>query len=287
MLAEYANLFALYEYVTFPQSVNRLTENLPALRKAYEVLSECEARLCLLEHLRTRSIYCWVKDSSRRSLLAEQLTNPLLANAQPLTVDLQGRGAFLTGKNGVGKSTFLRGLGLNILSGRAFGFCYCTRAELPLLPVWSSIQNEDSLETADSLYMAEMRRGETLLAVADRPNGAVFILDEIFRGTNNIESVAVSAAVVSHLADKALVVMSSHNLVLAPLLETRLESLRIVRGDAQADTLKLERGVIAETNGIKMMDDYAISESVRINARVVHDWFSGYVMKPSHFPELK
>jgi DNA mismatch repair ATPase MutS len=215
------------------------------------------------------------------------MTNPLLDNAQPLTLDLQGRGAFLTGKNRVGKSTFLRGLGLNILSGRAFGFCYCTRAEIPLLPVWSSIQNEDSLETADSLYMAEMRRGETLLAVADRPSRAVFILDEIFRGTNNIESVSVTAAVVSHLADRALVVMSSHNLVLAPLLESRLEPLRIVRGDAQSDTLKLERGVIAETNGIKMMDDYAISERVRLNARIVHDWFSGYVMTPSHFPKLK
>jgi DNA mismatch repair ATPase MutS len=116
-----------------------------------------------------------------------------------------------------------------------------------------------------------MRRGEALLAVADSHNGAVFLLDEIFRGTNNIESVSVTAAVVSHLADRAPVVMCTHNLVLAPLLETRLEPLRIVRGVAQSDALKLECGVIAETNGIEMMNDYEIPGSVRLNARVVHD----------------
>lgn len=287
MFAEYANLFALYEYIIFQHNVEQFRANLPALRKAYELLSECEAQLCLVEHLKTRSIFCWVKASGHRAILAEKLINPLLEKAQPLSIDLKNKGAFLTGKNGVGKSTFLRGLGLNILSGRAFGFCYCTRAVLPLLPVWSSIQNEDSLETADSLYMAEMRRGETLLAVAERPNGAVFILDEIFRGTNNIESVSVTAAVVSELADSALVVMSSHNLVLAPLMESRLEPLRIIKGGPRLDTLELEHGVIAETNGIQMMNNYEISERVRAKARIVHDWFSGYVLKPSDFPELK
>jgi hypothetical protein len=286
MLAEYANLFVLYEYIRFRSNVEHFRDELPALRRAYELLSKCEARICLIEHLKSRSTFCWVKETSNRTLLAENLTNPLLEDALPLTLDLRSRGAFLTGKNGVGKSTFLRGLGLNILSGRAFGFCYCTRAELPLLPVWSSIQNEDSLEISESLYMAEMRRGEALLAVAEISNGAVFLLDEIFRGTNNIESVSVTAAVVSHLADRAMVVMSSHNLVLAPLLETRLEPLRIVRGASQSDALKLESGVIAETNGIEMMNDYDIPGSVRFNARVVHDWFAGYVTKPSSFPEL-
>jgi hypothetical protein len=286
MIAEYANLFVLQEYVTFARGVDRFKEELPALRKIYESLSACEANLCLVEHLVTRETYCWVKESAPHSLVAEQMTNPLLASGKPLNVELRDTGAFITGKNGVGKSTFLRGLGLNILAGRAFGFCYCKSAELPLIPVWSSIQNEDSLETADSLYMAEMRRGETLLAVADGPKKVVFILDEIFRGTNNIESISVTAAVVSNLADRALVVMSSHNLVLAPLLASRLEPLRLVRGGLHSDELKLEPGVIAETNGIQMMDDYAIAEEVRSNARVVHDWFSGYVTKPSHFPRL-
>ena len=101
---------------------------------------------------------------------------------------------------------------------------------MPRLPVWSSIENEDSLITGDSLYMAEMRRAETLLRVADQPHGAVFLIDEIFRGTNNAESVAAAAAVLSHLAQKALVIVSTHNVVLAPLVASATDTTAAGQG---------------------------------------------------------
>jgi DNA mismatch repair ATPase MutS len=152
-----------------------------------------------------------------------------------------------------------------------------------MLPVWSSIQNEDSLDTADSLYMAEMRRCETLLAVAERPASAVFILDEIFRGTNHVESVSAAAAVVNQLSSRALVVVSSHHLVLAPLLQLKLDALRMVN---DSGTLTLEPGILLETNGIDMMKAYAIPEEVRATAVHVRDWLAGHMTRPDKFPEL-
>ena len=95
-----------------------------------------------------------------------------------------------------------------------------------------------------------------------------YSLDEIFRGTNNIESVAVTAAVVSQVAAHSMVVMSSHNLVLAPLLESHLEALRIMR--YSANQLAIESGVLVETNGINMMKHYNIQESVFENAKISH-----------------
>lgn len=95
-----------------------------------------------------------------------------------------------------------------------------------------------------------------------------YSLDEIFRGANNIESVAVTAAVVSQVAAHSMVVMSSHNLVLAPLLESHLEALRIMR--YSANQLAIESGVLVETNGINMMKHYNIQESVFENAKISH-----------------
>ena len=211
------------------------------------------------------------------------MINPLLDNAQPLDMHLNGVGALVTGQNGVGKSTWLRGVGLNLLAARAFGFCYAQSATVPRLPVWSSIDNEDSLATGDSLYMAEMRRAETLLRVADQHHGAVFLIDEIFKGTNNAESVAAAAAVLSHLAQKALVFVSTHNTVLAPLLQAQLEPLRLVK---HGNTLALEPGILAQTNGLQMMQNYAFPDSVRHTAAQVHQWFSGYVAQPENYPNL-
>lgn len=87
------------------------------------------------------------------------------------------------------------------------------------------------------------------------------------------------------LAAHSMVVMSSHNLVLAPLLESHLEALRIVRDSA--NQLAIESGVLVETNGINMMKNYNIPKSVFQNAQLIHEWYSSYVLTPNEFPKLK
>lgn len=287
MVAEYANLLALHQYTRLADDLARLQTHLPALRTVYLQVAQAEAQICLLEHLQGQSATCTAQFSpgapAAPQLRVHGMVNPLLDNDQPLDMHLDGHGALVTGQNGVGKSTWLRGVGLNLLAARAFGFCYARSATVPRLPVWSSIENEDSLTTGDSLYMAEMRRAETLLRVADQPHGAAFLIDEIFRGTNNAESVAAAAAVLSHLAQRALVIVPTHNTVLAPLLQAHLEPLRLVK---DGNTLALEPGVLVHTNGLQMMQNYAFPESVHHAAAQVHQWFAGYVAEPASFPNL-
>lgn len=277
------NLLTLYEGLTLPRKVAGLRSHLASLREVHEMVAECEASLCLLEALGPEAAtVCWAREEGPRCLRLKGLYNPLLARPERLSIELGIKGAFVTGENGVGKSTFLRAIGLNVLTARAFGYCHAEDAVVPRLPVWSSIQNEDSLSRAESLYMAELRRAETLLKVAGQPTGAIFLIDEVFRGTNHLESVAAAAAVMHRLAASSLVIVSSHNLVLAPLLRTRLDPLRIVRQTG----LTLEAGVLAETNGLRMMEGYGFDASIRADAQRVFDWYSAYVTLPANAPDL-
>ena len=284
MSADYLNLLTLHEYVAVPGRQARLEADLPALRALYAALAECDGRLCLMAWLRQHGETCWAQSSDARELRLVDLRNPLLADAQPLSLELRGEGVFLSGENGIGKSTLLRSVGLNLLLARAFGFCHAAEAAVPPLPVWSSMVHEDSIEVGDSLYMAEMRRAQTLLQVAERPAGALFLIDEIFRGTNHVESVAGAAAVLNRLASAGLVIVSSHNVVLAPLLRARLAPRRVVRTGVAG--LALEPGVLQAPNGLAMMRHYAISDVVRAEAQRVHDWFAGHVATPVTFPPL-
>ena len=185
MTADYVNLLTLHEYVVAPARIATLEAHLPRLRTLYATLAECDARLCLLAHLRDQAV-CWPTAAAPRDMRFAALRNPLLDAAQPLSLDLRGQGVFLSGENGVGKSTLLRAIGLNLLTARAFGFCYAEAAALPTGPVWSSMVHEDSIATGDSLYMAEMRRGQALLRAAEQGDDTVFLVDEIFRGTNHV-----------------------------------------------------------------------------------------------------
>ena len=140
------------------------------------------------------------------------------------------------------------------------------------------MQNEDSLLEGQSLYMAELRRAKELIAAAEGPHPGICLIDEIFRGTNHVESVASSAAVLDTLAARARVVVSSHNLVLASVLEHRLEALCIGRDDEGG--LVLAPGVLAQTNGIALLATQGFGAEIEGKAKKVADWLESYLGQP-------
>lgn len=242
------------------------------LRRCFDLCAELEADLALARHLHGRGHWCWTERSSARTLVLDAGVHPLVEGADALSIALDGKGVFLSGQNGVGKSTFLRMLGLNLAVARAFGFCYARQAALPALPVVASMQNEDSLLNGHSLYIAELARARELLALAAGGRAVVCLVDEIFRGTNHEESVSAAAAVVDELARDALVVVSSHNLVLGPLLAHRLAPWRIVH--VPDGGLRLEPGVLGRTNGVSLLAERGFNVAVQRKAERVAGWLA-------------
>lgn len=270
-VAAYGDWFALANVRHYFHTADIVARERDFLRTCYRLCAELEADVALARHLRGVPGWCWASRGDGRALALEEGVHPLLEGGSPLSLALDGKGAFVSGQNGVGKSTFLRMLGLNLVAARAFGFCYARRATLPALPVAASMQNEDSLLDGHSLYIAELARARELLAASEaRP--VVCLVDEIFRGTNHEESVAASAAVLDELAERALVVVSSHNLVLGPLLGHRLEPWRIVR--TEGDGLRLEPGVLGQTNGVALLAQRGFAPGIQRKAERVAVWLA-------------
>ena len=252
------------------------------LRESFRMVAGLEADLALARELLAAPVVCWTTAAAdglaSGELALDGVVHPLLEQAMPLTFALpvDGGGAFISGQNGIGKSTLLRTLGLNLITARAFGFCYARSASVPLLPVYSSMQSEDSLSGGESLYIAELRRAHELLALA-RTGRAFFIIDEIFRGTNHLESVSGAAAVLDTLAQHGTVVVSSHNLVLAPLLAHRLAPMCVGAEDGQ---LRVRAGVLAHTNGLTLLATHGFGPAIEGKAAQVHAWLSDYLAHP-------
>jgi hypothetical protein len=247
------------------------------LRECYALCAELEADLALARHLQAVPLMCWAQPGNGAQLQLNGVTHPLIAGAQPLSIALRDKGAFISGRNGVGKSTLLRTVGLNLITARAFGFCYASEAVVPDLLVCASMQSEDSLLSGESLYMAELRHAHAMLANASGPHRAIYLIDEIFRGTNHLESVAGAAAVLNALAQHGWVIVSSHNLVLATLLGHRLEPLYVEPVDGK---LALLPGVLQQTNGLSLLAARGFGSEVEANAARVFDWLGGYLAHP-------
>jgi hypothetical protein len=240
------------------------------LRRSFELVAALEADCALARHLQDTDVFCWAEPAI--TLTLQGVVHPLLAQPAPVDFGL-GRdvgGAFISGQNGVGKSTLLRTVGINLIAARSFGFCYATSARVPLSPVYASMQSEDAMDSGESLYMAELRRARELLALAAQ-GPAVFIIDEIFRGTNHLESVSAAAAVLHELARHHLVIVSSHNLELAPLLRTRLAPFCV---EAVNGAVRVRPGVLVETNGIRLLAGSGFDPAIQRDADIVFAWLS-------------
>ncbi len=269
----YLNWFAAYNVSRYWKTVRSVAGSRDFLRACYLRSAELEADVTLARHLQKQEHWCWAERSDARTLALDGGVHPLMENPTPLTIALDGRGAFLSGQNASGKSTFLRMVGLNLVAARAFGFCYAKEARLPALPVRASMQNEDSLLGGESLYMSELRRARELLQASGAPAG-ICLIDEVFRGTNHLESVSAASAVLESLSMRDLVLVSSHNLVLARILDGKLEPFRI---DTSGGRPVLMPGVLRDPNGIALLATQGFGAQIENRAAEVARWLSGHL----------
>ncbi|TFW13682.1 hypothetical protein E4L96_19425 [Massilia arenosa] len=248
----------------------RVHDNRAVLRAAYNRCARAEAVLALALYIEGERT-CAAQEGE---LQLDAVRHPLLAAGLPVSLALHGKGMFISGRNGEGKSTLLRTVGLNVALARGLGFCHADAARVPALPVYASLRNDDSLLDGESLYVAELRRARELLAA---PAG-LYLIDEIFRGTNHLDSVSSAAAVLNELAARGPVLVSSHNVILAALMRHRLDAVCVERG---RDTVELRPGVLTETNGVPLLGAAGLGGAVLANAQRVQGWLARYLADPA------
>ena len=141
------------------------------------------------------------------------------------------------------------------------------------------------MEGGESLYTAELVRAKTLLDACATTGGAICLIDEIFRGTNHVESVSAAASVLYEMAGNSLIIVSSHNLILAPLLSEWFRPLYIERHE-DGNSIRLTDGLLVEPNGIQLLATYGYGSTIQARAVRISDWFNNYLAKPSSYPNL-
>lgn len=158
---------------------------------------------------------------------AEGLGHPLIPFEQRVVNDIAmrdpGEVMIVTGSNMSGKSTFLRTLGVNLCLAYAGGPVSASRLRTSLFRVYTCIKVSDSVTDGFSYFYAEVRRLKALLAALEQetPIPLFFLIDEIFRGTNNRERQIGSRAYVQALAGRnCMGAISTHDLELVKLADT-------------------------------------------------------------------
>jgi Mismatch repair ATPase (MutS family) len=236
-----------------------LEEKREYLLELYYLMGEMEA-LISISGYQYNSKQKFVKPKFTKELLLdiEEGIHPLIDEAVANSVKIENKGIVLTGTNMSGKSTFLRMLGINILLAQTFYFVLAKKYEACFLNIVSSISPNDDLSEGKSYYMAE---AEALLRIikAQEKSIPVFCpIDEIFRGTNPIERISMSAEILTYLNQrKSITIVATHDKELVNLLKDIYEFYYFSES-VDSDTglsfdYKLKKGIIQTRNAIKLL----------------------------------
>lgn len=233
-------------------------------------------RFYQLEALNSMANFAWLnpnytfsvpkEDKDPPVFKATDLGHPLIAKHKKVTNDVIikdiGDIQLVTGSNMAGKSTYLRTIGINLALCFAGGPVNASSFSTSLFRLFSSINVTDSLDEGLSHFYAEVKRLRVLLNKLEQQHEhpLFFMVDEIYRGTNNRERLTGSTAFLKYVAGKDGVgLISTHDLELAQL-EDEIETLsnwhfeETIENGKMSFEYKLKPGPCPSTNALKIME---------------------------------
>jgi DNA mismatch repair ATPase MutS len=129
-----------------------------------------------------------------------------------------------------------------------------------VLAVGATLRVQDSLQAGRSRFYAEITRVRQLVRLAEGPRPLLFLLDEVFHGTNSHDRVVGAGAVVRGLIDRgAIGLVTTHDLALAEVadrLAPRAANVhfedQLVDGTMRFD-YRMRPGVVRHSNALALM----------------------------------
>jgi hypothetical protein len=195
---------------------------------------------------------------------ASGLGHPLIAESRAVRNDVrfdaERRLLVVSGSNMSGKSTLLRAIGLNAVLAQAGAPVRARSLALSPLMVGASIRIVDSLQEGRSRFYTEIKRVRQVIDLAGGRPWLLFLLDEIFHGTNSADRVVGAEAVVRTLVERgAIGLVTSHDLAITEIARDLAPAAANVHfedhleGDTIAFDYRLKPGPVQRGNALGLM----------------------------------
>ncbi len=166
----------------------------------------------------------------------------------------------VSGSNMSGKSTLLRTVGINTVLALAGAPVRAESLRLSPLVVGATLRIQDSLQEGRSRFYAEITRIREIADVSRGPTPLLFLLDELFHGTNSHDRLIGSSGVLRSLLDHgAIGLITTHDLALAGIARALMPRAVNVHFEDWFDgqelrfDYRLKPGPVTRSNAIALM----------------------------------
>ncbi|MEA5126602.1 MAG: DNA mismatch repair protein MutS [Proteiniphilum sp.] len=258
-LLEYIKIFFLVEPILVFNALKKLKSKKSDIQNLFEFIGSIDTAISIAS-LRTGLDYYCKPSTSKNSMKLdfENIYHPLIINCVPNSLKIEDKSILLTGSNMSGKTTFIRTVAINVLCAQTINTCFANQFMLSQpTRLYSTIRITDDLLNDKSYYFEEVLTIKQLINNSESNHQNLFLLDEVFKGTNTLERIAAGKAVLSYLSrGRNIVLVSTHDIELTELLNEKYELYHFnetVHDNEIYFDYKIKKGILTTRNAINIL----------------------------------
>jgi DNA mismatch repair protein MutS len=282
----------VYSKASIAQKYNYCKPQIVQAEKSF--IAAKNLRHCLIEHLQTNELYVTNDITIGKTCDGKEKTSNGKAGDG---VD----GVLLYGTNAVGKTSFIRSLGISLIMAQSGLFVPCSEfVYMPYNYIFTRILGNDNIFKGLSTFAVEMSELRTILRLADK--NSLVLGDELCSGTENTSAVSIFVAGIQKLHQtKSSFIFATHLHEIINYEEiTSLESVVLkhmaVVYDKERDLLVYDRKLkdgpgnsmygLEVCKSLKLPDDF-LNAAFNIRMKYHPEEGSMLSLKSSHFNSKK
>lgn len=274
-MMELVKIVFLIEPLFLFGTLKRIDTKRTEIEDVFLFVGEIDALLSISSLRKGLTSFCIpeIIDEQKR-LFAQEVYHPLIENCVKNSLKVNEKSILLTGSNMSGKTSFIRTIAINVITGLTINTCFAEHFSMPRVRLFSAIRISDDLMNDRSYYFEEVITIKEMIDKSNDRNLNLFLLDEIFKGTNTVERISAGKAVLSSLNEKNnIVFVSTHDIELADLLKNEYDLYHfseIVDHKTVDFDYTLKEGKLKNRNAIRILQindypDSIIKEAIEIS----------------------
>ncbi len=141
--------------------------------------------------------------------------------------EISSRACVITGSNMSGKTTLLRTVGINLVLAYSGAQVFARSLDCSVMDIFTSMRIRDDLNSGISTFYAELLRIKTMIDYSNKKSPMIYLIDEIFMGTNSPDRIAGARSVMKNLSKSWIIgLISTHDFELCDLEQEKQVNIR-------------------------------------------------------------
>ena len=196
------NSLFLWDYKNAIDLDNWKKEYSDSVETWFYTLGELESLISFANLPRICNDMCLPNFTDENNIIeATNIGHPLINNKKRVcnNFKLDNNICIISGSNMSGKTTFMRTVGINMVLAHAGSYVCANNMLSSKMKIITSMRIRDDLSEGISTFYAELKKIKKIIDQSHNDPHTLFLIDEIFRGTNSVDRLKGAEGVIKEL----------------------------------------------------------------------------------------